>query len=86
VAIDQGVRTFATTYSDSKVIIAGDKFANRILLPLMKKVDKLISQKRKLENIRDNKKQWYRDRMRYLDKKISKLKARKKDLVEKLTW
>ncbi len=84
VAIDQGVRTFATTYSDSEVVIAGDKFANRTLLPLMRKVDRLISQKRKLENIGDNKKQWYRDRMRYLDKKISKLKARKKDLVENL--
>jgi hypothetical protein len=30
VAIDQGVRRFATTYSDSEVIIAGDKFANSI--------------------------------------------------------
>jgi len=75
VAIDQGVRTFATTYSDSEVMIAGDKFASRTLLPLMRKVDRLISQKRKLENIGDNKKQWYQDRMRYLNKKISKLKG-----------
>ncbi len=58
-AIDQGVRTFATTYSDSEVIIAGDKFANRTLLPLMRKIDRLISQKRKLENIGDSEKQWY---------------------------
>ncbi len=39
VAIDQGVRTFATTYSDSEVIIAGDKFANRTLLPYRLKME-----------------------------------------------
>ncbi len=85
-AIDQGVGTFATTYSDSEVIMAGDKFANRTLLPLMRKVDRLISQKRKLENIGDNKKEWYRDRVRYLDKKISKLKAIKDESYTSKTY
>ena len=37
VAIDPGVRTFATCYSTSEVIIAGDKFAQNRLAPLMKK-------------------------------------------------
>jgi len=84
VAIDPGVRTFATTYSDSEVIIVGDKFANRTLLPLMKKVDKLISQKRKLENSKETDKQWYKDRIKYLDKKIAKLRAKKRDLTQNL--
>jgi putative transposase len=85
VAIDQGVRTFATCYSESEVIIAGDKFAQRKLYPLMKKVDKLISQKVKLQNLKlSEEPQWYRDRMRYLDKKINKLKSKKDDLISDL--
>ncbi len=85
VAIDQGVRTFATCYSTSEVIIAGDKFTQNRLAPLMKKVDKLLSQKKRLLNLTlENEPQWYSDRMRYIEKKIAKLKCRKDDLIRDL--
>ncbi len=53
-----------------KWVIPGDKLPIEPPFTIDEKVDRLISQKRKLENIGDNKKQWYRDRMRYLDKNI----------------
>jgi len=82
VAIDQGVRTFATCYSASEVIVAGDKFAQNRLAPLMKKVDKLLSQKKRLLNLNlEDEPQWYRDIMRYIEKNIAKLKCRKDDLI-----
>jgi putative transposase len=85
VAIDPGVRTFATCYSESEVIIAGDKFAQEKLFPLMRKVDKLISQKVKLQNLKlSEEPQWYRDRMRYFDKNINKLKSKKDDYISDL--
>lgn len=81
IAIDPGVRTFATCYSQKEVIIAGDQFSKDILLPLVKKVDKLLSKKKKLENIKQEDKQWYKDRYRNLEKKINKLKCKKDDLI-----
>jgi putative transposase len=85
VAIDQGVRTFATCYSESEVIIAGDKFAQTKLFSLMKKVDELISQKVKLQNLKlSEEPQWYRDRIRYIEKRINKLKSKKDDLISDL--
>jgi putative transposase len=85
VAIDQGVRTFATCYSESEVIIAGDKFAQTKLFSLMKKIDELISQKVKLQNLKlSEEPQWYRDRIRYIEKRINKLKSKKDDLISDL--
>jgi len=85
IAIDQGVRTFATCYSQSEVIIAGDNFAKEKLFPLMKKVDKLISQKTKLLNLKlEEEPQWFRDRLKYLDKKIYKFKNNKDDIISDL--
>jgi len=81
VAVDPGVRTFATCYSQKEVIIAGDDFTKNVLFPLMKKVDKLLSQKKKLENTNQKDKQWYQDRLKYLNKKINKLKCKKDDLL-----
>lgn len=43
VSIDQGVQTFATCYSPSEVIVAGDNIAKEKLFPLMEKVDNLLS-------------------------------------------
>ena len=85
VAIDPGVRTFATCYSQDEVIIAGDRFAQDKLSPLMKKVDKLISQKTKLLNIKSEEKpQWFKDRLTYLNKRINRLKNRKDDIISDL--
>jgi putative transposase len=81
VAIDPGARTFATCYSDTEVVIAGDDFAKTTLFPLMKKVDKLLSMKSLVENTKQTDKQWYQDRIRGLNKKIDKLKAKKDDLL-----
>jgi putative transposase len=85
VAIDPGVRTFATCYSDSEVIVAGDSFAQKKLFLLMKKVDRLISQKVKLQNLKlSDKPQWYDDRMVYLNREINRLKSKKDDLISDL--
>jgi len=84
IAIDPGVRTFATCYSQKEVIIAGDDFAKNKLFPLVKKIDKLLSKKKKLENTKEEDKQWYKDRHKNLEKKINKLKCRKDDLVSDL--
>lgn len=85
VAIDPGVRTFNTCYSNSEVIIAGEDFAQKKLFPLMKKVDKLISQKVKLQNLKlEEKPQWYNDRMLFLNKNINRLKSKKDDLISDL--
>ena len=81
IAIDPGVRTFATCYSDREVIIAGDDFAKEKLFPLMKKVDKLLSERKLIENTGKTDEQWYQDRLRGIDKKINKLKSKKDDLL-----
>jgi putative transposase len=89
VAIDQGVRTFATTFSKDKVAIIGEDFAKTKLFPLMKKVDQLISHKQKILNQFVKIKwldlpQWAKDRMNYCDKNINKLKCKKEDLITDL--
>ena len=51
----------------------------------MKKVDNLISQKTKLLNLKlAEKHQWFNDRLKYLNKKINKLKSKKDDLISDL--
>ena len=84
IAIDQGVRTFATCYSQKEVIIAGENFAKEKLFPLVKKVDKLLSKRKKLENTKQEDKQWYKDRLKNLNKRINKIKCKKDDLVSDL--
>jgi putative transposase len=89
VAIDQGVRTFATTYSPNEVSFCGENFAKTTLFPLMKKVDSYISQKQKLFNLFTDVKfndlpQWTKDRITHCDKKIVKLKCKKEDLINDL--
>jgi len=84
IAIDPGVRTFATCYSRKEVIIVGDQFSKNRLLPLVRKVDKLLSKKKKLENTKQEDTQWYKDRYRHLEKKINRLKCKKDDLISDL--
>ena len=80
-AVDAGVRTFATCYSAKEVIIAGDDFSKKVLFPLMKRVDKLLSYRKKLENTKQKDKQWYQDRMKFLNREINRLKCKKDDLL-----
>jgi putative transposase len=81
VAIDPGVRTFATCYSDIEVIIAGDDFAKNKLFPLMKKVDKLLSKRKLIENTKQIEEKWYQEKIRGIDRKIDKLKSKKDDVL-----
>ncbi|CAM0041236.1 transposase [Vibrio phage F88] len=86
VGIDQGVRTFATCFSEKEALIVGDNFAKDKLAPLMLKVDKLLSEKRKLMNHYEGLKlevtpQWYTDRLAHFDKEINRLKCKKDDLI-----
>jgi putative transposase len=81
VAIDPGVRTFATCYSESEVIIAGDDFAKEVLFPLMKKVDNLLSKKKLIENTGQIEEKWYQEKIFGINKKIDRLKAKKDDLL-----
>ena len=89
VAIDQGVRTFATTFSEENVSIIGEDFAKNKLFPLMKKVDNLISRKQKIFNqFKDIKwielPQWAKDKITYCEKEITKLKCKKEDIINDL--
>ncbi len=86
VAIDPGSRTFATCYSPSEVVIAGDSFAQKQLFPLMKKVDALLGQRQRIPNQNKGIKfidmpQWARDRLTFIDKEMRRIKSKKDDLV-----
>jgi len=81
VAIDPGVRTFATCYSDSEVIIAGDNFSKEVLFPLMKRIDRLLRKRKLIENTKRDEEQWYQDKIKGIDKKIDRLKSKKDDLL-----
>jgi len=84
VAIDPGVRTFATCYSDREVIIAGDDFSKEKLFLLMKKVDRLLGQKQLIENSRKVEEKWYQEKIRGIEWKIDRLKSKKDDLLSDL--
>lgn len=89
VSVDPGVRTFATCYSPSEVIVAGDNIAKEKLFPLMKKVDNLLSQRQRILNQCKGIKfpdmpQWARDRLTFIDKTICRLKCKKEDIVRDL--
>ena len=81
VAVDPGVRTFATCYSDREVIIAGDNFAKERLFPLMKRVDKLLSERKLIENTAQVEAIWYQEKIRGIDRKIERLKSKKDDIL-----
>ena len=81
IAIDPGVRTFATCYSDREVIIAGDDFAKEKLFPLMKKVDRLLSKRKLIENTKKIEEKWYQEKIRGINRKLDRLKSKKDDLL-----
>ena len=81
VAVDQGVRTFASTYNQNEVIEFGRDFQKNKILPLLLEMDQLIGARAKLpkEDI-----QWVNDRRRFFAKKINKIKVRVKNLKTQL--
>ena len=93
VAIDPGVRTFGTTFSNDEVAIVGEDFAKNKLFPIMKKVDSFISKRQKILNkFKEKDKefsfkelpQWARNRIVHCDNQINKLKCKKEDIVSDL--
>ena len=89
VAVDPGVRTFATAFSPEEVIVAGENWAKTRLLPLMQRVDQLISQRQQIWNAFKNTAfndlpQWARDRLTHIQKQMHRLKCKKDDLVSDL--
>ena len=85
-AVDPGVRTFATCYSQEEVLVVGDNFAKEKLFPLMKRVDKLISQRQRLLNAiqgvkNDDLPLWASQWLAHYNNEINRLKCKKDDLV-----
>lgn len=75
VAIDPGVRTFATAYSSHECMSYGDGFFEERIMPLLLKMDNLYSLKAKAKND-----QW----KRHYEKKIHRLSNRVRDRIDDL--
>jgi len=87
VALDPGVRTFLTTFSPSDVASIGEDFFSSTVMPLLLRLDQLISKRSKLKKLQKDylsNPQWLRDKHRYFEKRINKIKARTKHLIEDL--
>lgn len=85
-ALDPGVRTFQTLYSESQVVKYGEGFSKEVLLPVVLSISKWIS-KRDLfiAKFKDRKEtQYYSDMMKYFERKLNKLKARRNNLINDL--
>ena len=86
VALDPGVRTFLTTFSHNSSEKIGSGFAASIY-PLLKRLDGLLSKRaRFLKKCPREWQQCHKDRFRYFEKRIHKLRNRVKDLVTNLHW
>ena len=84
-AIDPGVRTFATVYSNKEVLKLGDQFYGGLIFPELLKLDKLLSRKKLfLNSQRDRSSQFFRDKMRFFMKKVFKIQNKINDLISDL--
>jgi IS605 OrfB family transposase len=83
VALDPGVRTFQTAFSEVDSVHYGSDFVGDKLAPLMLELDSLLSQRDRLRN-QDQSQQWINDRLKENGRKINKIKAHQKNLVEDL--
>ncbi len=84
VALDPGVRTFQTAFSEHDSIDYGANFQKEKLVPLMVELDSLLSKRDRIKNEKDQSKQWLNDRRVNLTMRIHKIRARQKNLVEDL--
>jgi len=75
VAIDPGVRTFATAFSSHESVSYGDGFFEERIMPLLLKMDDLYSLKSKAKND-----QW----KRHYEKRIHRLSNRVRDRIDDL--
>ncbi|MEN8216383.1 MAG: transposase [Pseudomonadota bacterium] len=83
VALDPGVRTFQTAFSGKDAVSYGEGFVNDRLVPLMLELDALLSARDKL-HCEDKSKQWVKDRLKNLNRRIAKVRARQQNLVDDL--
>lgn len=83
VALDPGVRTFQTAFSGIDAVSYGDGFVNDRLVPLMSELGRLLSARDKLHR-EDKSKQWVKDRLKNLNRRIHKVRARQQNLVADL--
>jgi transposase len=83
VALDPGVRTFQTAFSEIDAVSYGDGFVNARLVPLMSELGRLLSARDKL-HCEDKSKQWVKDRLKNLNRRIHKVRARQQNLVADL--
>lgn len=87
VAVDPGVRTFATTYSEGSCEKIGDKFMSE-LYPMFLQLDKLIGWRKKFLNKSPrDKRLWSQaqgDRWRFFERRLNRIRNRIKDLTQDL--
>ena len=81
VAIDPGVRTFATIYSSEEATKYGEGFFQNRILPLLLRLDGLISQRAKSKND-----QWKAGFHKKISRLRSKIKGRIEDLHKKVAF
>jgi len=83
VALDPGVRTFQTAFSGTDAVSYGESFVNDRLVPLMLELDGLLSARDKL-HCEEKSKQWVKDRLKNINRRIHKVRARQQNLVADL--
>ena len=86
VALDPGVRTFMTSFSDSQVNKYGDEFSKETLMPLALSLSKMISERDTILGsiTTETMTQYDYDKLRYYEKKINNLRNKRKHLVNDL--
>jgi putative transposase len=82
IALDCGVRTFQTGFSENAVMDYGKDFVADRLVPLMLRVDKLLGIKAKLSHLKSC--QFKMDKLKEINKKINKLRVKQQNLVNDL--
>ena len=91
VALDPGVRTFQTSFSEDRATKYGEGFAAAKLVPLMLRVRQLVATRARLENAAKVVRaehgkeaplpQWLGDRFRAVGRRLDRVRARRQHLV-----